>query len=145
MGTAVIKAIITGVIVGFVLMVTGYGQTPTRADLLKTVQHIQALSRAQEAVLEQEKAQHNIVTNALASAVGSIGVLQEQVQKQTDKLNATQDKLDKTAKALWWYRLHWWGAWIVFGLGVVACILLAFLKFTGRLAIAAAPIVAKVP
>jgi hypothetical protein len=139
------RAVIIGVIVGLVLMVTSYGQTPTRADLLKTVQHIQALAKEQQKALDEEKAQHNIVTNALASAVTSIARLQEEVQAQTDKLNSTQDKLDKTAKTLWWYRLHFFLGWIILATGILACLVVAFLKFTGRLAIAAAPVVAKVP
>ncbi len=140
-----IRAIIIGIVVGLVLMATSYGQTPSRSDLLKTVQHIQALAKEQQVSLDNEKSSHKAVETALINATNSISVLQKQVQAQTDKLNSTQDKLDKCAKALWWYRLRWWGAWVVFGLGVIACLGLAFLKFTGRLALAAAPIAAKIP
>ncbi len=141
-----VRAIIIGVVVGLVMRLTAAGDTPpTRADLLKTVQHIQALAKEQEQALDNEKSSHKAVETALINATNSISLLQKQVQAQTDKLNSTQDKLDKAAKALWWYRLHWWAGWMVFGLGIAACIIFAFLKFTGRLAIAAAPIVAKVP
>ena len=37
-----------------------------------------------------------------------------------------------TEKKLSWYRWHWWGSWIALGAGVIACGLLALLKFTGR-------------
>jgi hypothetical protein len=57
-------------------------------------------------------------------------------QKLADEATAERDKRIKVEKALSWYRWHWWGSWIVLGLGIVACGLLAFLKFTGRLAIA---------
>ena len=61
--------------------------------------------------------------------------------------DATNERNKRIAdeKALSWYRWHWWGSWIVLGLGVVACGLIAFLKFTGKLALAGAAISAKIP
>lgn len=38
-------------------------------------------------------------------------------------------------KSLSWYRWHWWGSWIALGLGVLACVIVAILKFTGKLAL----------
>lgn len=134
------RAILTGIIVSIVWTVTSYAQTPTRADLLKTVQHIQSLAKEQQAALDNEKALHAAVEKALINATNAIAVLQKQVQDQTNKLNSTQDKLDKASKALWWYRLHWWGAWVMLGLGILACGAFAFLKFTGRLAVVASKI-----
>jgi len=56
-----------------------------------------------------------------------------EVESATEERNKDQIKWAADSKALMWYRLHWWGAWIVAGLGVAACGFLAFLKFTGRL------------
>lgn len=42
-------------------------------------------------------------------------------------------KAEKTAS---WYRWHFWLSWIVLATGLIACGVIAFLKFTGRLAIA---------
>jgi chromosome segregation ATPase len=66
--------------------------------------------------------------------------LQVEVDKQEYYENA--DKLaaiaTKDSAALAWYRRHWWGAWIVSGLGLIVLGLIAFLKFTGRLTLAGA-------
>lgn len=119
----------------------------SKADIVKTIQSRDRLHLELQQKFDDQ--QIHIVTqdkvlvqtaSALSNATVQIGVLQKQIQEQTDKLNSTQDKLTKAEKALWWYRLRWWGAWVVFGLGIVACGLLAFLKFTGRLAAVAAKI-----
>lgn len=65
-------------------------------------------------------------------------------QKLAAAATAERDARIKDEKSLHWYRWHWWGSWIVLGLGVLACGLLAFLKFTGRLAIASAPLVTRI-
>ncbi len=135
-----LRAILTGIIVSIIWTVTSYGAQPTRADLLKTLQHISALAKEQQQALDQEKAAHAAVGAALGKATRDNTSLQTQNNPLTDKLNSTQDKLDKCAKALWYYRLHWWGAWIMLGLGVLACLVFAFLKFTGRLAVVASKV-----
>ncbi|MGA3171405.1 MAG: hypothetical protein ABSE62_10360 [Chthoniobacteraceae bacterium] len=87
----------------------------------------------------------------LADATDQVTTLQGKVDLQTSALNqATNDKnaaltkLAKDDKALSWYRWHWWGSWIVFALGVIAAGIFAFLKFSGRLALAVAPVAAKI-
>jgi hypothetical protein len=60
-----------------------------------------------------------------------------EAQKLADAATEERDKRIAVEKKLSWYRWHWWGSWIVLGLGVLACGILAFLKFTGRLAIGA--------
>lgn len=127
-------------------------QIPSRNALLQTIDHIQRIAREQQDNLELEKKEHlkadkalEMVSSSLADATTANLKLQVDIKKQTDKLNETQDKLDKTAKALWWYRLHWWGAWVMLGLGVLACAVFAFLKFTGRLAIVGAAVASKIP
>jgi len=54
---------------------------------------------------------------------------------QTDQLNATESARAETAKTLLWYRLHFWMGIIILVTGVALCGVLAFLKFTGRLAL----------
>lgn len=66
-------------------------------------------------------------------------------QKLADDASAERDQRIAVEKKLSWYRWHWWGSWIVLGLGVLACGVFAFLKFTGRLALAGAAISAKIP
>jgi len=63
--------------------------------------------------------------------------------KITDQLNASEAAWAKDAKALQYYRVHWFIGWIVLLGGVAACCLLAFLKFTGRVAITSAQIASK--
>lgn len=58
-------------------------------------------------------------------------------QKLADDASRENARALKAEKALSWYRWRWWGSWIVLGLGVVACGIVGFLKFTGRLAIGA--------
>ncbi len=119
----------------------------SKADIVKTIQSRERLHLELQQKFDDQ--QIHIVTQdkvlvqtaaALSDATTQNGILQKQVQAQTDKLNSTQDKLDKAAKALWWYRLHWWGAWVMLGLGILACGVFAFLKFTGRLSVIAAKI-----
>jgi hypothetical protein len=123
-----------------------------KADIEKTIQSRDQLHFELQQKFDDQ--QIHIVTQdkvlvqtaaALSNATVQNGILQKQVQDQTDKLNSTQDKLDKAAKALWWYRLHWWGAWVMLGLGILACGIFAFLKFTGRLSIIGAQVAAKIP
>ena len=118
---------------------------PSKAELLQTVDHISALAKDAEAQLAKEKDAHLETANALTDSTKQLVTLQKQVQSQTDKLNSTQDKLDKAEKALSWYRWHWWGSWIVFGLGVIAVGFFAFLKVTGKLAVLGTTVASKVP
>lgn len=63
-----------------------------------------------------------------------------QAQKLADAASDERTKRIADEKKLSWYRWHWYGSWIALGLGVVACLVFAFLKFTGRLAIVGAKI-----
>jgi len=118
----------------------------TYEDIIKTQEHRTQLMRDElMGELNAEKAQELKLANTLADTVKADLAHQKQVEEQTNKLNSTQDKLDKAAKALWWYRLRWWGAWIMLGLGIVACLLFAWAKATGRLALFGASVAAKIP
>lgn len=65
-----------------------------------------------------------------------------EVDSLAERANAAEIGWAKDAKSLAWYRLHWFlGIAVAVG-GVLLCLLLAFLKFTGRLAISAAKIAA---
>jgi hypothetical protein len=111
-------------------------QGPTRDQLLQTVRHIQSLAHDIQNDLDQEKAQHAITQKALDDANSRAETLAKHDATVTAQLN-------KAEKSLWWYRLHWWGAWIALGTGVIAICIVAFLKFTGRLSLSAAQIAAK--
>lgn len=129
------RAVLAGVIVSIIWTVTSYAapKPPSRTELLQTLQHINQLAQDQQAALDQAKAAHAAVAAALGKATRDNVSLQAQVNAQTAKLNAVQDKLDKASKALWWYRLHWWGAWIALGLGILAWIVVIALKAAGKL------------
>ncbi len=138
------RAILTGVIVSVIWTVTSYAANPTRADLLKTLQHISALAKEQQAALDQEKAAHASVAAALGKATRDNQSLQVQINALTTKLNQTQDKLDKCAKDLWWWRLH--SLWMKI-LGVIALLVVGFFVFmwlTGRLAGLASKVASKI-
>lgn len=94
------------------------------------------------------------VINELRTSEGDRVTLQSELERETKKgnklandYNTLSAKLDKAriqhakdTKTVWWYRLHWWGSWIVFGLGVLVCIGFAILRYTGRIAIVAAKV-----
>lgn len=50
-------------------------------------------------------------------------------QSLADSATAERDLRIKAEKALHWYRVRWWGAWIVLGAGVIACGIWTLLKF----------------
>jgi hypothetical protein len=81
--------------------------------------------------LEEATAERNETQAAAAAYI-------EATAKITANANASEVARAKDSKALLWYRLHWWLGWIVLIGGVLACITVAFLKFTGRLAAVAA-------
>lgn len=56
-----------------------------------------------------------------------------------------RDARIKDEKALSWYRWHFYLTWFIAGAGLLVCIVLAFLKFTGRLALSGASIASKIP
>lgn len=106
----------------------------TAEDIRKTEEHRNQLLQAQKAELDAEKADHLKVANSLSAATNANLDLQKKVNVLTDNFNRVQANLDSATKKLWWYRLHWWGAWIALGLGVAACAAFAILKATGKLA-----------
>ena len=119
-------------------------QKISKDQIIATVKHLIAINKELLATVERQKNNladaTNSQTNALNAGTKSLEALTN-LQTQIDTLakhdKAETDRANKLDKALWWYRLHWWGAWIMLGLGVVACLVFAFLKFTGRLAIGA--------
>ena len=58
------------------------------------------------------------------------------VNALTDRANASETGWAKDAKALAWYRFHWFIGIIVLVAGCALCALVAFLKFTTKTAIA---------
>jgi uncharacterized NAD(P)/FAD-binding protein YdhS len=112
----------------------------TAEDIRKTEEHRNALLAQQKSELEAEKADHLKVGTALAAATTANLDLQKKVDALNEHANKLQGSLDAANKKLWWYRLHWWGAWVMLGLGVAACLVFAFLKATGRLAVVASKV-----
>lgn len=55
--------------------------------------------------------------------------------KLANSATVERDKRIKDEQSLSWYRWHWWGSWIVLGIGVLVCILLAVAKLAGKLAL----------
>ena len=108
--------------------------TPSREALFATVEHISQLAKDALKNLDAEKASHLATDKTLVKATDQIVDLQKKVDAITLKLNTTQDKLDATSKTLWWYRLHWYGSWIIFIIGVLVCLIFAWLKWAGPIA-----------
>lgn len=119
--------------------------TPGRAELLATLDHISSLAKDAIGSLNAEKAAHAATEAGLQKANAENADLQKKIDKETVDFNDLKDKYAAVTKKLSWYRWHWWGSWIVFGLGILAVGFLAFLKFTGKLAIFGASVAAKIP
>lgn len=54
-------------------------------------------------------------------------------EKLAEDATRENGKAVKAEKSLSWYRWHWWGSWIVLGVGIIACIIFAVIKFAGKL------------
>lgn len=118
---------------------------PTRDQLFQTVDHIVRLSQDLQKNLDAEKAAHENTDISLKKATKENFDLQRKIDKDTSDFNTLKDKYASQSKKLAWYRWHWWGSWIIFGLGILACGFFAFLKLTGRLAIFGTAVAAKIP
>lgn len=114
-------------------------QKISRGEIIATVKHLRELAKDQQAIIDDQKRHLSDAavaqTNALKAQTQSMIQLTS-LQNQIDTLAAhdksVTDKLNAAMKTLWWYRLHWWGAWIMLGIGVLLCIVLAIAKFAGR-------------
>ena len=101
------------------------------SDIVKTADHLAELGKEQQATIAQQHTDLMAAQKSIDDLKGQIQTLHNHDADMTNCCNTCKKKL-------WWYRLHWWGSWIVLGLGVVACVVVAILKFTGKLAIAGA-------
>lgn len=111
-----------------------------RADHEESVGHVDTAQKEQAAAtgqLEQANAAKNEVEKLSPVYFG-------EVDKLATKANAAEAGWAKDSKNLQWYRIHFWLSWIIAGAGVLVCLLVAFLKFTGRLTLSAAAAAAKV-
>jgi hypothetical protein len=99
-------------------------------------------------MLEQKKEEAVLVlklASAMEKEVTQDATLIHAQEYELQLENHQQDYQDEAAKLakiatsqsenLAWYRRHWWGSWIVFGLGVAVCILFFVLKILGKFAI----------
>lgn len=120
-------------------------EAPTRADLLRTVDHIVILSQDLQRNLDQEKAAHENTEIGLRKANKENSDLQRRIDNDTRDFNATIEKLSAASKKLWWYRIHFFLGWVLLITGIAACGFFAFLKFTGRLAVLGTAVAAKLP
>lgn len=56
-------------------------------------------------------------------------------KKLADQATAENAARIKAERSLSWYRWHWYLGFIILGGGIILCIVIAILKFTGRLAL----------
>jgi hypothetical protein len=121
-------------------------------DLVATIVHQQRIFKQEHETVAQLQQHLDAATNSAVAAAqdatgglvhvdtleGGIKVLAAHDASETARAN----KLDK---AVWWYRVHFWLTWIMFGLGLAACVLLVILKVTGKLAIFGTAVASKIP
>lgn len=94
-------------------------------DIRRTEEHRDQLAKALQDELTAEKADHLKISMSLSDATDANLRLQRQV-------NTLQSNYDQARKSLFWYRMHWWGAWIMLGLGVAGCVLFGVLKLASK-------------
>lgn len=78
------------------------------------------------------KSEHTQLTKDLdeaASAKQQVAIDKQEYYADADKLAA---QATKDSKALAWYRLHWFLGWAIFISGIVACIILAVIKWGAK-------------
>jgi hypothetical protein len=141
-------------------------ETVTAKELGKQVDELVALlppelkergDALKKAFAQDQSDVGEIVTNVYGAQLDHAQLTKDLVEAHTAKLEVDVDKqeyYDKTeklaaiatkqSKNLAWYRLHWWGSWIALGLGVLACIIFAIVKWgakwTAKAGVAAAKI-----
>lgn len=90
--------------------------------------------------LSETVASQNIALVAAGGALNEITKLNGEIRALADHDASVTEKLNKANKALWWYRLHWWGAWVMLGLGVAACFFFYGAKIMAKIGLKAAVI-----
>jgi small-conductance mechanosensitive channel len=122
----------------------------SRSEIVATVKHLIELSQQQQRVIEQQKNDLASATgaqtgafNAIASSLTEMTELQKQINGLAQHDASVTAKLNTAEKSLWWYRLHWWGAWIALALGVAACLFFYGAKLLAWIIAKSAPVAAK--
>jgi hypothetical protein len=120
-------------------------------DIIKTAIHQGELFQEEHAIrldlqknLDDATQRITAIVDAATGGLAHTTTLQQGITVLADHDAKETERANKLDKALWWYRLHWWGAWIMLGLGVLACAVFAFLKFSGRVAITGAKVAAAI-
>lgn len=113
----------------------------SKDDIIATMKHRQQLDAEVISVLTHQRdfLEQTISANAQAlmeakAAQNEIPKLKNEIEQLKKHDEDTTTRLNKANSALNWYRLRWWGSWIVFGLGVIVCILFFALKAAGKIA-----------
>jgi len=96
------------------------------ANLVGELNQAQSIQMTLDKQLQEADKQDAEARRQISDYIGAAGSLAAQATRENEARI-------KAEKSLSWYRWHWWGSWIVFGLGVLAVLILAFLKFTGKL------------
>lgn len=112
-------------------------------ELVPAVEDIEAASQQQDAKLAEAVETQIVLESQLTEADNAkIQHEKDDLEYQgkagglADTATSERNARIKAENSLSWYRWHWFLSWIIAGIGVAVCILIAVLKFTGRLAIA---------
>jgi hypothetical protein len=102
----------------------------SKADIIATMKHREALYLELQAKYDSQQAHIVDQDKVLLDTTGvltdllnkEIPQLRAQIQTQTDRLNGCETSLAKASKALWWYRVRWWGGILMAIVGIIACV-----------------------
>jgi hypothetical protein len=121
-------------------------------DIAATAKHVMTLYGEEHQIRLQLQGNLGDAMSSVSQAVSAtsnglvhVDTLQHGIFLLAAHDKSETDRANKLDKAVWWYRLHWWGAWIMLGLGILMCLIFAFLKLTGRLAILGTAVASKIP
>jgi len=124
----------------------------SKEDIAKTAHHLVQMYQDEHKIrldlqwnLDDATSKINIAVGNTTSGLTHVDSLQSGIDQLAKHDQAETDRANKLDKAVWWYRLHWWGAWIMLGLGIAMCVLFAILKATGKISFNAAQIASKIP
>lgn len=119
-------------------------------ELVPLIEEIEAGQKEEDGKLTEAIGTQTVLESQLTEADAAKvqhekddGEYQGKAQLLADNATKENQSAVSAEKKLSWYRWHWFGSWIVLGLGVLACGVFAFLKFTGRLAFSGAQIASK--
>lgn len=105
---------------------------PPLAAIREDVTELQAKETVLTTGLIQAWQKNDAVEKHLTDTDLNLAGLKSEQHSYYNEAVAQADQWTEDKKKLWWYRLHFWGAWIALGSAIVAAVIWAFLKWGAK-------------